>query len=771
MKQQIPDFKRVFESLPGIHILTDRNLLIVHSNVSRLDDTIPESAVTPGKTFLELVDEKKSFEVFVELSLKRIQHPDFCISSISKKKLSLPLRVAVSPVSDDENFILLTFTPARENSKNYPATNLDGADPDSLFFALFELNPAALAISRLSDSKIVNANASFLQLFEFTEKNNVIGKTSEELSLIVEPDQREKIIDTLKGNRNALAIEGSIRTAKGAIKWIRASLLKVEIDGENYLLAVLLDITERRNAEEKIKQINYQLEEIITERTKEIREAEMEYRSVVEQASDGIFISDEKGNCLDANPGACQMLGYSKAEFKKMNMVEIMLDGELADMPPKFIEMRDGHTVLTRRKLKHKNGSIVPVEINARMLSNGKMLGIVRDITLRMREEEVSKQLHQQLEQKVNERTSELESKMQMLRESEEKFHKAFQSSSAGITITRLSDSAYMDVNNAFLDMVEYKREEVIGRTSTDLGLIVDLKRRDQVLQEMREKGSVRQMEMTVRSKSGRILEVLASIETIIVRDEKLAINIIYDITERKRAEEKLAEVNHELESFSYSVSHDLRAPLRSIIGYAEVLQEDFADSLNDTAKRHLTTIKRNGIRMSTLIDDLLEFSRAGKRELSKASIDTFAMVEKIASEAKNAATNPPEIYIDKLPPSYADFSMLHQVWINLISNAVKYSSKKTKPVIYIGSKTLERQTIYFIKDNGAGFNMEYVPKLFGVFQRLHGANEFEGTGVGLALVRRIIEKHGGIVWAEGVVDVGATFFFTLPDPPSVNSK
>jgi light-regulated signal transduction histidine kinase (bacteriophytochrome) len=222
--------------------------------------------------------------------------------------------------------------------------------------------------------------------------------------------------------------------------------------------------------------------------------------------------------------------------------------------------------------------------------------------------------------------------------------------------------------------------------------------------------------------------------------------------------------LNQELEAFTYSVSHDLRAPLRSITGYTQILKEDYSDKLDEEGKRVTQIVINNAKRMGQLIDDLLDFSRLGRKELSHAHVMMDDMVQDIVRELRPQEQDRQiEIKILPLKPSRGDHSMIRQVWVNLISNALKYSRNKAIAEIEIGSTEKNGQLTYYVRDNGAGFDMQYVEKLFGVFQRLHKINEFEGTGVGLALVKTIIKRHGGFVWAEGKVDEGATFYFSLP--------
>jgi len=243
-------------------------------------------------------------------------------------------------------------------------------------------------------------------------------------------------------------------------------------------------------------------------------------------------------------------------------------------------------------------------------------------------------------------------------------------------------------------------------------------------------------------------------------------------ITERRQAERLLEEKNRELEysnkeldAFSYSVSHDLRAPLRSIDGYTRVLKEDHEKELSEAGKSVLTTILANTRRMGRLIDDLLNFSHLNKKELIKVPIDMNSLVNETINEFAllDPKTRNVEFQIQNLEETMGDRNMIKQVWTNLISNAIKYSSKTDKPVVDIRCTIENGYATYSVKDNGVGFDMNYHKKLFGVFQRLHKSTEFEGTGVGLAIVSRIIAKHDGKVWAEGRLNEGATFYFSIP--------
>lgn len=256
--------------------------------------------------------------------------------------------------------------------------------------------------------------------------------------------------------------------------------------------------------------------------------------------------------------------------------------------------------------------------------------------------------------------------------------------------------------------------------------------------------------------------------------------NAMLDV--RLRAEEKLMELsevlesrvkertmqleaaNAELESFAYSVSHDLRTPLRAIDGFSHILQDEYGGKFDAEGQRLLKVVWDNAQRMGQLIDDILQFSRTGRLELEIAGIDMESMARSVLDELRLAIpADNLQVEIGHLPRAKGDRAMLHQVFANLLSNAIKFSRTNKAPVIKVGGSIKENEAVYFVADNGVGFDMQYVDKLFGVFQRLHSVNEFEGTGIGLAIVKRIVERHGGRVWAEGKVGSGSTFYFSLP--------
>lgn len=254
-------------------------------------------------------------------------------------------------------------------------------------------------------------------------------------------------------------------------------------------------------------------------------------------------------------------------------------------------------------------------------------------------------------------------------------------------------------------------------------------------------------------------------------RDAELVVTNLELAYQEKRAKEltlannELKKAQEELESFSYSVSHDLRAPIRAINGYTQIFIEDHADSIDQEGRKILDVVIQNSNKMGLLIDDLLAFSKLGRKQVSTTKIDMAALVEGLINEIMvEKGDNIPTFEIKELEPAVGDQSLIKQVWLNLISNAVKYSKYKPQTRIKITSVLKKDEVIYCVKDNGAGFDMTYYDKIFGVFQRLHSQDEFDGTGIGLAIVQKIITRHHGKVWAKSKLNAGASFYFTLPN-------
>jgi PAS domain S-box-containing protein len=328
-----------------------------------------------------------------------------------------------------------------------------------------------------------------------------------------------------------------------------------------------------------------------------------------------------------------------------------------------------------------------------------------------------------------------------------------------------------------------YAKEEAIGHISHEL---LRIERDDGSLEAvasiLRAEGRW-EGELRHTASDGRQFTVETRMTVVAENDCLLVLEANRDITERKRNEEAIRQLNtdlerrvaqrtselevanKELEAFSYSVSHDLRAPLRAVDGFSQAVIEDYGAQLPEEGQRYLATIRSSAQKMGTLIDDLLTFSRLSRASLKKQSVNVGQLVRDVLEDLRSEQEGREiDLTMGDLPPCAGDPALLKQVWINLLSNALKYTLKRPRACIEIGCRAENNRPVYFVRDNGTGFDMRYAGKLFGVFQRLHRAEDYEGTGVGLAIVQRIIHRHGGRIWADAAVDHGATFSFTLEE-------
>jgi PAS domain S-box-containing protein len=397
---------------------------------------------------------------------------------------------------------------------------------------------------------------------------------------------------------------------------------------------------------------------------------------------------------------------------------------------------------------------------------DGELSGVV----LVFRDMERQRLNEKQMEEEVERRTSEAT-------KAEKRYRSTLDNMLEGAQIIDESYK-YIYVNDSLIAMAKYPREQLLGHTMMEMYPGIEQSEVFRKIKECMEKGVSSHMENEFTFPDGSSGFFELSIQKV---PEGVFILSI-DISERKKVEKELKQltedlekkvderttqlkaVNAELESFSYSVSHDLRAPLRAIDGYSKILEEDYSEKLDEEGHRIIKVITSNTRQMGQLIEDLLTFSRVGKQDFIKVDLDMDALVKMVIEDQKikNPGRNI-NFNVKELGHAQGDHSMMKLVMTNLLSNAIKYSSKKENTEIEIGSYSENDKVVYYIKDNGAGFDMAYYDKLFGVFQRLHHQKDFEGTGVGLALVQRVIFKHGGKVWAEGKENEGATFYFSLP--------
>lgn len=494
--------------------------------------------------------------------------------------------------------------------------------------------------------------------------------------------------------------------------------------------------------------------------TAKLRESELRYADLIEGAPDPIIILDRLGHVRSINPAAERVSGYQTKEIVGRYFAGI--GALMASSLPKALQEFAFSIVGKERppfevEIIKKNGGRLTMEANPRPIKrDGKTVAvqvIFRDVTERKRAEKVLEESRNYLDKIIN--------------------------SAADPLFVNDRKHRWVLVNDAYCFFLGHKREEMIGKTEYDFFSKEEADVFAEKAEIVFETGKEHLNEEKFTDAHG-VTHVIRTRRTLYedTKGEKFIVGIIRDFTGQKLAEEKIKQlnedlnrrnqelinINKELEAFSYSVSHDLRAPLRAINGFANALLEDYVDRLDSEGHRYLDLIRTNAKNMGQLIDDLLAFSRLGRKEIQMTNINMSELVREVFNELR--ITLPRRIIhfdIQPLHPARGDMAMMRQVIVNLLSNAMKFTSKKEETRIEVASTVQGSDIIYCVKDNGVGFEMKYAGKLFGVFQRLHSVEEFEGTGVGLAIVQRIIHRHGGQVWADGKMGEGAAFYFKLP--------
>jgi PAS domain S-box-containing protein len=575
-------------------------------------------------------------------------------------------------------------------------------------------------------------------------------------------------------NERHLAVQNSwqrfnwLLVAGSAIDLFLAVILAVLFSGS--ISKRLLTLTESAKALAEGKPLNEpiqgtdeiaHLDHVFREMAEALRVAARKERAIFENALDIICSLDAEGRFLRVSPSSLKVWGYRPEELIGRRYTEFLVPEEVEKSEHAEQEILAGKALTDfENRYRRKDGAKVNMLWSAWWSDTDKvMFAMARDITPRKRAEAA-------------------------LLESEERYRLLFESNPHPIWVYDLQTLAFLAVNPAAIRRYGYSREEFLGMTIKDIRPPEDI---PTLLKNVSKVSSGTDTgHWRHRKKDGEIIDVEITSHELIFGGRNAEIILANDITERKRAETAIKQLNKdlekqtvqleaankELEAFSYSISHDLRAPLRAIDGFSRILLEDHSGKLDDDATRVLGVIRSNTQNMGRLIDDLLTFSRLGRKPIERLQIDMKGLARDVLAQISSADSAPAlQFDLGPLHEAHGDPAMVRQVFVNLLSNAAKYSRAKQPALIEVGGYGENGENVYYVKDNGVGFDMSYANKLFGVFQRLHSAEEFEGTGVGLAIVQRIIHRHGGRVWAEGKVNEGATFYFTLPREEGTNGK
>jgi PAS domain S-box-containing protein len=695
------------------------------------------SGQVEGKSIYPLVSSKYR-RAFIELTDKVFQGESGTLEfeAVSLKGRGLWLNTHAVPLYDNEGRIsaLLGITmDTTERKRTEEALRIS----EENYRAIFNASGDGIFIHDLDTGAILDVNRTVCRMYKYSFEE-MHALSVQDLSAGTPgytQDDALRVIG-LAARGEPQIFEWRARDKNGELFWVEVSLRRVTLEGRERLLAIVRDISERKRVETEFRKISRQNELIL------------------EHAGEGIFGLDLLGRVTFVNAVAAHMLGYTRRELMGSHSHSTwhykMPDN--APYPsqecPIYAAYNEGKIRSGEEVFWKKDGSGFPVEFTSRPLyENNRITGAVvvyRDITERKRAEEE-------------------------LRESEERFRATYEQAAVGIELIGLN-GVYISGNGKLGQMLGYSEAELKTLSFDRITNPDDLLRERPLVSALTEERLPSySMEKRYLDKKGN--EIWVRVTSSIARTAKpYRISIIEDITERKQAEEDLKRLlselersNKELEQFAYVASHDLQEPLRMVASYVQLLERKYKSNLDEKADKYIFFAVDGVKRMQKLIDGLLAYSRVSRGAQFTAIDADGAMDQAVAGLSVSIRENQAAVTRDRLPRVKADETQLSQVFQNLIANAIKFRKRDVAPAVHVSAIRTEREWVFSVRDNGIGIESQYYDKIFQIFQRLHGRDEYPGTGIGLSLCKRIIERHGGRMWLESEPGKGSTFFFTIP--------
>ncbi|HEV2426451.1 MAG TPA: PAS domain S-box protein [Terriglobia bacterium] len=602
------------------------------------------------------------------------------------------------------------------------------------FSKAFRLSPAAVSISTLREGRYLDINESCTRILGYT-REELVGRRAPDM-IWERPEDRVAFVERLREQKFVREMEARLRTKLGETRDVLLSAELIQIGGEECILIITDDVTERKRSEETLRQLSLQKQLILS------------------SAGEGIFGLNLQGRVMFINPAGARMLGWEPLELIGRIQHERVHHSHADGTPyaqeecPIYAAFRDGEVRrLDTEVFWRKDGTSFPVEyISTPIREGGQVVGAVvtfRDITERQKAEEA-------------------------LRSSEVRFRRVFSSAPLPMWLWDTDTWRFLEVNESATAHYGYSREEFLAMQVTD---ILPPQEAERMKSDYQRRTDGRYLvETRQRVKDGSFIDVHLTSELVELGGRRVRLVVAEDISERKRAEEalhqrtmELERSNADLEQFAYVASHDLQEPLRMVASFTQLLADRYGTQLDDEAREFIGFALEGATRMQALIGGLLSFARVKTRAKELQPMDCQAAFQRtLGSFRVTLQETGAEVSAEGLPTVLADQSQIEQLFQNLIGNALKFRSQDT-PRIRISAQRNGKEWIFSVSDNGIGIDPRYRERIFAIFQRLHSRNEYPGTGIGLAICKKIVERHGGRIWVESEAGHGATFHFTLP--------